>query len=371
MKDHFGPEYVVHVYDPKIHMEGFLVIHNTALGLGKGGLRMTPTVTADEVYRLAYTMTWKNAIAGIPFGGAKSGIVWKGGSDEEKEAMVRSFARRVRPFIPKYYIAGPDVSTGEKEMQWIAEELGLWKASTGKPASYTEERGGKKRAGLPHELGSTGFGVAESTAVTAKLMKLPLAGALVAIHGFGNVATFAYKFLTAMGAKVVSMVNRSATIYDPNGLDQTIIERLIATNGSLADYPAEKRINPDDFWGLPVDIMIPASVTDVIHEKNMHLIKAKMLVEGANIPMTDRIEDELHKRGVVIVPDFVANAGGVISSYAEYRGYSKEKMFELVSRKIRKSTKLVMGASLKTKENPRQLGMQIAKQIVEAAQRKI
>ena len=121
IKDEFGPEYVVRVYDAAIGMEGFLVIDNTALGVGKGGIRMTPTVTAGEVFRLARTMTWKNALAEIPFGGAKAGIVWHGGPDELKKQYIQSFARAIKLYTPKKYVAGPDVNTGEREMKWFTE----------------------------------------------------------------------------------------------------------------------------------------------------------------------------------------------------------------------------------------------------------
>ena len=160
-KDEFGPEYVVKVYDPKIGMEGFLVIHNTALGPGKGGIRMTPNVTEEEIYRLASTMTWKNALAGIPFGGAKAGLIIKGERGEEKKKLVQSFALALGPFIPKKYIAGPDVNSGEEEMKWFAEAIGKWNAATGKPTDFCVESKSGKKCGLPHELGSTGFGVAK------------------------------------------------------------------------------------------------------------------------------------------------------------------------------------------------------------------
>src|SRR5688572_15964740 len=123
-KDHFGPQYLIEVYDPSIGMEGFLVIDNTALGVGKGGIRMTPTVTVDEVFRLARTMTWKNALFDLPFGGAKAGIKWSGGDENAKKQFVQSFARALKPYLVTRYIAGPDVASGEKEMQWIAEAVG-------------------------------------------------------------------------------------------------------------------------------------------------------------------------------------------------------------------------------------------------------
>jgi glutamate dehydrogenase (NAD(P)+) len=366
-KDKFGPEYIVSVYDPKIGMQGFLVIDNTAWGPGKGGIRMTADVTVEEVYRLARTMTWKNALAGIPFGGAKSGIVWPGGSRELKKAYIESFARAIKPFIPRKYIAGPDVNTGEEEMKWFAEATGNWRSATGKPANYCMELFGKpgERCGIPHEFGSTGFGVVEATEVAAKLAGMPIKGATVAIHGFGNVGTFAYQFLSEKGAKVVALADKSGAVYSKNGFDQRIIAKAIKERTELADAFPKLKIPSNDFWSLPVDILIPASVTDVIHDGNKKGIHAKIIVEAGNIPMRENIENELFKKGILIVPDFVANAGGVISSYAEYRGYNPKRMFDLVKRKIVRAATLVLKGSLKKKRNPRQVGMELAQASVE------
>ena len=132
ISDEFGPELVVRVFNEKLGVEGFLVVDNTNLGPGKGGIRMTPNVTEGEVARLARTMTWKNALAGIPFGGAKAGIVWKGGTEKEKMAVVQHFAKELKLLMPKKYIAGPDVGTGEKEMAWFVGATGIWKSATGK-----------------------------------------------------------------------------------------------------------------------------------------------------------------------------------------------------------------------------------------------
>jgi glutamate dehydrogenase/leucine dehydrogenase len=361
-KDKFGPEYVVKVYDPEIGMTGFLVIHNTRLGPGKGGIRMTANVTEEEVFRLARAMTWKNALAGIPFGGAKSGIVWspafakasagKRGLLDLKKKYIQSFARLIKPFIPQKYIAGPDVNTGEREMQWFAEATHSRKAATGKP---------RKMGGLPHELGSTGFGVAESAAVAAELMKIDLKKATVAIEGFGNVGAFAFRFLRRMGAKIVAVADSKGAIYNKDGLDERKLIKIKKESGSVKNYAAGRKMKREDIFGLAVDILIPSSVTDVINDANKSLIKAKIIVEGANIPMPERIEEELRKKGILIVPDFVANAGGVISSYAEYMGFGKEKMFDLVKTKIRKITRLVLEKSFKSGKSPRQTAMALAR----------
>lgn len=368
MEDKFGPKYVVKVYDPKINMRGFLVIDNTALGPGKGGIRMTPDVTEEEVWRLARTMTWKNALADIPFGGAKAGIVWPGGSEELKKQYIQSFARAIKIFTPKKYIAGPDVGTGEKEMQWFVEATGNWHSATGKPASLCMKYFGKpgEKCGLPHEFGSTGFGVAQATIITATLKSIDMKKATVAIHGFGNVGTFTYRYLTEAGMNVIALADRNTTIYDKNGLDTEIVEKLIKDKKPLSEYPQSSRIASDKFWEVPADILIPASVTDVINDSNKDKIKAKVIIEAGNIPMSEQIEKELSQKGVLIVPDFVANAGGVISSYAEYRGYNPKKMFEVVKRKIAKITKVILEESIKTNKNPRDVAFEIAKAKVEA-----
>ena len=184
--DEYGPEMIVQVYDPKTGMAGVVVIDNTAIGVAKGGVRLVPDVTTQEVFGLARAMTWKNALAGIPFGGAKSGIRAPGNSPH-KAAIVKAFAEKIACFVPSLYVPGPDMNIGEREMAIIAETIGTPKAATGKPASM---------GGLPHELGSTGYGVALSTEVALEHAKVPIAGSRIAIEGFGNVGTFTTKFLT-------------------------------------------------------------------------------------------------------------------------------------------------------------------------------
>lgn len=370
--DVFGPEYVVRVKDAALGMEGFLVIHNTALGPGKGGIRMTANVTEEEVTRLAATMTWKNALAGIPFGGAKAGMRWPGGTDEKKKAFVESFARLLKPFLVKKYIAGPDVQSGEREMQWFVEAAGNWRAATGKPANYCMSvfGGEGEKCGIPHEFGSTGFGVAHAARVAAELAGISMKGATVAVHGFGNVGTFAYQFLTEMGAKAVALADARGAVYAKDGFPRRMVGKVIAHHTPLLRALPSNRIAPEAFWKAPVDILIPASVTDVIHAGNKDGIRAKIIVEAGNIPMREPIERELWEKGILIVPDFVANAGGVISSYAEYRGYNPKRMFELVERKIVQATSAVLKKSMRTKRNPRAVALEIAQKRVEAAMQK-
>lgn len=364
--DQWGPEYILRVNDPAVGLNAVLVIDNTALGVGKGGIRMTPNVTVEEVMRLSRTMTWKNALAGIPFGGAKAGIVWGGGPPELKKQLIQSFARALKGFTPRKYIAGPDVNTGEQDMQSFVEATGHWRSATGKPANYCMRVFGKpgEKCGIPHEFGSTGFGVAHAAREAAALKGIPIKGATVAIEGFGNVGTFAFQFLGQMGAIIVAVADSGGTLYNPKGLTYKPLEQAKKIKHTVSAAEIGKKLPHDAIFGLDVDILIPASVTDVINQKNKDALKAKIVVEGANIPMTEAIEDELSRRGILIVPDFVANAGGVISSYAEYRGYNPKRMFDLVERKIVKTTKAVLKESIATKKNPRTVALGLAQRIV-------
>ncbi|OGY59143.1 MAG: hypothetical protein A3F24_03245 [Candidatus Colwellbacteria bacterium RIFCSPHIGHO2_12_FULL_44_17] len=359
--DTLGPEQVVHVYDSKLGFEAFLVIDNTALGVGKGGIRMTPNVTQEEVFRLARTMTYKNALAGILFGGAKGGIVYTGKSDVEKKKVLESFARAIKPFLGTHYIAGPDVNTGEREMAWFVTAVKNKKVATGKP---------KRMGGLPHELGSTGFGVAQAAAIAARAIGFTIKGATVAIEGYGNVGSFTCKFLEEMGAKIVAVSDSRGTTYLERGLECVELSKVKAQRKPVSEYRGAEALSRETIFGLPVDILIPASVTDVINDSNKDSIKAKLIVEGANIPMREDVEEELFKRGIMIVPDFVANAGGVISSYAEHKGFSAPKMFQLVEEKVSASTRAVVQSSLTKGIHPRQAALQLAEARVRAADKK-
>ena len=358
--DEFGPAYVVKVYNPKIGLRGILVVDNLALGPGKGGIRMTPGVTEEEVFRLARTMTWKNALADIPFGGAKSGIIYDPAIKNDKKALIQEFARTIKDFLPDKYIAGPDVNTGEREMQWFVEAVKNRKTATGKP---------KKLGGLPHELGSTGFGVAHAARIAAELKRLDFKKMRVAIEGFGNVGSFAFKHLGEMGAKIVSVADSRASIYVEKGLDYEKLVGLKSKGKSVGDYDHVKKMTREAIFALPIDILILATVTDVITDNNKNAVQAKIIVEGSNIPMREKIEEELFNRGILIVPDFVANAGGVISSYAEHKGYSASKMFKLVEEKVTKSTRLVLEKSLKLNKNPRAVALELAKERIKGKRR--
>ena len=260
-EDEFGFERVIEVYDQKTQMQGVCVIHNTARGPGKGGIRMVPDVTVEEVMGLARAMTWKNAMADLPFGGAKSGIKAdpRKLTPGQKEMQMRAFARKIKEVVPEHYIAGPDMNTTEKEMAEFADEIGSPKACTGKPLSV---------GGLPHELGSTGFGVAIATRVAVEHSGKRLDGMSVAIEGFGNVGTFTMKFLTSWGAKVVAVSDSKGTIYNKDGLGYDDLMKVKAEKGTVTAAKGDK-LDAAKLFELPVDILIPGARPDVINKDNV------------------------------------------------------------------------------------------------------
>jgi len=360
IEDEFGPEKIIQTYDPKTGMRGILVIDSTVLGPGKGGIRMTPTVSVEEVFRLARTMTWKNALADLPFGGAKGGIIAdpKNMTQEQKKAIIQAYARSLKEVCPSIYVAGPDVNTNEESMKWFAEAIGDEKACTGKP---------KEMGGIPHELGSTGFGVAHATKVALKHTDIDINNATVAIEGFGNVGTFAMKFLSEWGAKIIAVSDSKGVIYDENGLRYDELMNVKQKTGSVVNYKKGKVLPNKDIFELKVDVLIPAALPDVINESNYKNVKAKIIVEGGNIVMSENIESKLYERGVLVVPDFVANSGGVISSWVEYIGKDDKYMFKVVEEKITKNVKLVLEKSKKEKIKPRDAALKIAQDRIRKA----
>jgi len=356
--DEWGPEIVLDLYDPKTKMHGFVVIDNTALGPGKGGIRMTPTVTLYEDFRLARTMTWKCALAELPFGGAKGAIVFPAEQKEKKEQLMRAYARMAKIVAPEHWVAAPDINTGEQEMWWFADENGSLQSCTGKPADM---------GGIPHELGSTGFGVHHATLVALKHAGIDVNEAAIAVEGFGNVGSFAAKYLTEAGAKLVAASDSKGLIYNEDGLDFEKLRKVKDETRAVTNYKPGKVLPNEKIFELPVDVLIPAALADVIHDNNWQRVQAKILSEGANIPIRPHIENKLTDKGILIVPDFVANAGGVISSYVEYIKGTPADMFKEVKQRIKKNTKLVLDRTKEEDIYPRDAALEIAKERVRKA----
>ena len=358
--DDFGPEKILEVYNPKVGMHGYLVIDSTALGPGKGGIRMTPTVSMDEVAKLARVMTWKCALADLPFGGAKSGIIAdpKTITKQKKMELIKAFSEALKPVCPSQYIAAPDMNTAEEEMKVFVQVNGSMKSATGKPATMCVKPGVK--CGIPHEYGSTGFGVFHAAKVAVEFMGEDIKGKTIAIEGLGNVGSFAAQYFSEAGATLVAISDSKGVIYNQEGLDYKKLLQTKNKTGSVVNYQSGKVLPTGDIVRLDVDLLVTAAIPDLIHAGNVQQVKARYVVEGSNIPMTAAMEDILFKKKIVVVPDFVANAGGVISSYAEYMGKNPQEMFKLVEKKIVKNTTLVLEKAKKDNTKLRDAAMQIA-----------
>jgi len=351
--DELGPAKVVHIYDPACGLRGIVVIDNIACGPAIGGVRMVADISTEEVFRLARAMTLKNAAAGLAHGGGKAGIVAEA-KTAEKPRLVRAFARAIRDLVE--YIPGPDMGTDEQCMAWIRDEIGR---SVGLPAVL---------GGIPlDEIGATGYGLAQCAEMAAPFCDLQLDGARVAIEGFGNVGRHAARFLAVKGCKLVAASDSQGAIHDPRGIDVNELARIKLQGGGVAAYAGGQPIQQADLFRVPCEILVPAARPDCIDAGNAAGIQARLILSGANIPATAEAEASLHARGVLMVPDFIANAGGVICAAVEYHGGSEYDAFDQISAKIHRNTKEVLTRSRDEKILPREAAVQLARQRVLAA----
>lgn len=354
--DELGPSKVIQLYFPRLNgLKAVVVVDNTALGPSVGGVRVSKGVSVMEVLRLARTMTLKCSIAGLAHGGGKSGIV-ADPSDPRKEEYFRAFARAIKEIVD--YIPGPDMGSDELCMAWIHDE-------TGRAMGLPEEIGG-----IPlDKLGATGFGLAECAEVACSYTGIELKGARAAIQGFGSVGRAAARFLTEKGIAVVGVSDSKGCIYDPSGIDIGELIRAKDATGSVVNYKMGKTIPLSELFSIDCDILIPAAGPDVINRGNADSIKARLIVQGANIPATAEAEEVLYKRGVLTVPDFVANAGGVIMAAMEYARRTEKEAFDAISVKIRANTAMTLEKSRKEALQPREAALSLAKERVLNAMR--
>ena len=297
---------------------GFRVVHNIARGPSKGGIRYHPDVTLDEVKALAMLMTWKCALAGIPFGGAKGGVICdpKKMSDRELQGMTRRFTTEIINDIgPEVDIPAPDVGTDGRVMAWIFDTYSMNKGHsvlgvvTGKPLTIGGSLGREE---------ATARGALYCIRDAVAKQSRSLTDMSVAVQGFGNVGSFLAKFLAEDGATVVAISDSRGALYNPKGID---IQAAIAHKreaGALAGLRGGEEITNDELLLLDCDVLAPCALEQVITEENAAQVKAKMIVEGANGPITPRADLILEDKGVLILPDILANAGGVIVSYFEW-----------------------------------------------------
>ncbi|WP_436638144.1 Glu/Leu/Phe/Val family dehydrogenase [Microbaculum sp. FT89] len=353
--DAYGPAKIIHIYRPKLGLKAILVVDNVAAGPSIGGVRMAPDVSVEECFRLARAMTWKNAAAGLPHGGGKSVIFADPHMDEAaKENLIRAFAVAIGEVTD--YIAGPDMGTNEQCMGWVRDEIGR---AVGLPSVI---------GGIPlDEIGATGFGVAAATEVAAPFAGVQLDGARVVVQGFGAVGKHSARFLAEKGAILVAASDSRGTVSDPDGLDIEALIALKQSGGHLTDFCAGEKGDTDAVLDVPCDIWIPAARPDVVRADNVGRLNCKLVPQGANIPFTKEAESILHERGVVVIPDFVANAGGVICASVEYHGGNERSAFDVIDIRIRNNTRLVMEEMRDDAIAPRAAALNLARRRVEAA----
>ncbi|MBU1140420.1 MAG: Glu/Leu/Phe/Val dehydrogenase [Proteobacteria bacterium] len=355
MSNELGPFKIIHIHEPVSGLKAILVIDNVAIGPSIGGIRLAPDVSVLEAVRLARAMTLKNAAAGLRHGGGKTVISADPQlSIEKKEQLIRTFANAIRNETA--YIPGPDMGTDEQCMAWIHDEI---QRAVGLP---------REIGGIPlDEIGATGYGLSHAIDVALEYCNLSIQGARVVVQGFGSVGIHAARNLVDKGAVLVGAADSRGSIYHADGLDVDELSALKAKGGALSDSQQGRKSDRDAVIDMECEIWIPAARPDVIHEGNVHRLQTKLVAQGANIPFTEKAEEILHQKGVLIIPDFIANAGGVICAAVEYHGGTESAALETIAEKIRCNTKLVLEQSVRSGIIPRKVAVDLALKRIRAA----
>ena len=297
---------------------GYRVLHNTARGPGKGGIRFDMQVTLDEVKALAAWMTWKCAVVNLPFGGAKGGVICDPSvmSMAELERMTRRYTSGIIEMLgPDSDVPAPDVNTNERMMAWIMDTYSMHKRHTvtavvtGKPVTMGGSLGRRE---------ATGRGVMISAVEALKLRNLPVAGTRVVVQGFGNVGSISAELMAGQGMKILAVSDKEGGIYHKDGLDVKDVIAHVKQHKYLKSYAKADRISNADLLELECDVLVPAALENVITDDNAARIKARIICEGANGPTSADADSILQDAGILVVPDILANAGGVTVSYFEW-----------------------------------------------------
>ena len=353
--DELGPAKVIHVYEPSVEMKAVLVVDNVAKGPSIGGVRMAPDVSTEECFRLARAMTLKNAAAALPHGGGKAVLYGDPKMPKSnKERLIRALACSLRNV--EEYIFAPDMGTDEECMAWVKDEIGR---VVGLP---------REVGGIPlDEIGATGAGISHVADIALEYCNFELDNARVVIQGFGAVGQNAARFLTEKGAVLVGAADSGGAVHKPDGLAVQALINVKNEGGSVRDCADGIKLERDAVIGIDCDIWIPAARPDVICADNVQRLRTKLVIEGANIPITRDAEKYLHERGVICVPDFIANAGGVICAAMEYRGATETAALETIEDRLRRNTQLVLEEAKSQNSLPREAALNIALQGVRKA----
>jgi len=353
--DELGPAKIIHVYEPSVNLKAVLVVDNVARGPSIGGIRMAEDVSTGECFRLARAMTFKNAAAGLPHGGGKIVVYGDPKMDkDQKQKILRALASSLRN--EEDYIFAPDMGTDEECMAWIRDEVGR---VVGLP---------REVGGIPlDEIGATGWGLSHATDVALKFCDFDIQGARVVIQGFGAVGKNTALFLRDKGAVLVAAADSRGGVYNADGLDIDALVELKDQGRSVTDYTGGQALDSDAIIDIACDIWVPAARPDVIHADNVGRLNARLVVEGANIPITHGAEKTLHERGILCIPDFIANAGGVICAAMEYKGSGKTAVFQAIEEKLRRNTQMVLDRMKNEGILPRLAAVELATERVQKA----
>ena len=360
--DGLGPQKIMHVYDPDSGMKGVAVIHTTAFGSAAGGIRMLPDITTEEIALLAKTMTYKNGILGSPMGGAKAGI-WAdpGLKGAEREKIMTAFGRAMEPLISSGLILGADIGTNGHDVMTVYEAAGRHRSGEGV----------MEKDGEPLENLVTGYGVFVAAKEACEMAGLDLNGATVAIEGFGKVGGGVARYLDEAGAKVAAVSTVYGAVYNESGLNVKQLLEMRKSSGDMAvqEYKEGTHLDKEEIFTLPVDILMPGARPYVIDSENAGRIKARVISSSANIPISEDAEEILFKKGIVVVPDFISNAGGVLVHVVHAFGGTTEDVFTSIRRVIGDLTREVLSESSEKGINPRNVAVNRVNEAIKAAGR--
>ena len=350
--DELGPVKVTHVQEPRLGLRGVLVVDNVAAGPAIGGMRMAPDVSLEECARLARAMTLKNAAAGLPHGGGKSALIADPHlAPAQKAELVRAFACALRG--ERDYIFGPDMGTDETCMAWVHDEVGR---AVGLP---------RELGGIPlDELGATAFGLRAAIEVAAKRGRFPLAGARFVVQGLGSVGAHTARLLAQAGAVLVGAADSRGAIANAKGLDVGALLAWKRAGRGVAEFDGGATVTSAELVAVDCEIWIPAARPDAITENDAPRVRARLIAPGANIAVTHSAESALAARGVICLPDFIVNAGGVICAAAEYRRASEAEAFREIEARIRANTETVLASAEAQSVTPRAAAEALARERV-------
>jgi len=355
--------------DGRVHtITAFIVHHSDALGPCKGGIRMSSTVTLDDVTALAMEMTWKCALIGVPFGGGKSGIVADplALSPDDKQILIRSFTRNARRNIhPLVYVPAPDMGTNERDMGYIKDAISYSLGHATTQGSYVT---GKPviLGGIPGRREATGRGVVLTAAEALGALGGSIKGARVIIQGFGNVGAGAAEAFVEMGANVVGVSDVDEALYGADGLDVAALLAHVRKTRSLQGAGQGRVVSHDALLEMPCDVLAPCATANQITGQNAARIQAKIIAEGANGPTSPEADAVLNQRGVYVIPDILCNAGGVFVSYLEYtqetqqEQMTREEVLARLDKRMKEKFKLVHDTAAARKLPTRQAAMYLA-----------